>query len=150
MTTTTQDKLDKWDIRPMARLSIGFDEIFNEILRSANAQPEVGYPPYNIIKYSDDKYAIELAIAGFTQDEIVLSTENNRLIVSGERKAIESVEATYVHRGISSRSFIRTFTLGSHIVIDGATTKNGMLTVSLSRVLPDYLKPRRIDITDSN
>jgi molecular chaperone IbpA len=145
MTTT-----EKWDIRPMSRLSVGFDEVFNELLRMSNTQPDVGYPPYNIIKYSDDKYAIELAIAGFAHDEIEISTENNRLIISGVQKSISdnlSVDITYVYRGISARSFLRTFTLGSHIVIDGAATKNGMLTISLTRILPDNLKPRKIAIT---
>lgn len=141
-----------WDIRPMTKLSIGFDEIFNEILKTANSQQDVGYPPYNIVKFSDDNYAIELAIAGFEIHEIDVNTENNRLIVSGEKDTPDDqtvIQSTYIHKGISGRNFVRTFTLGGHIVVNGATIKNGMLTVGLTRILPDNLKPRKISITPS-
>jgi molecular chaperone IbpA len=139
-----------WDIRPYTKLSVGLDEFFDELARmSAVSQPDSNYPPYNIIKYNDDTYAIELAVAGFDLDDIDIDLENNHLIVSGTHKVRDTLETTYIHRGISSRNFEKTITLGNHIQVNGATMKNGMLTISLVRIVPDELKRRKISITTS-
>jgi molecular chaperone IbpA len=137
-----------WDIRPYTKLSVGLDEFFDELARmSAVSQPDSNYPPYNIIKYNDDTYAIELAVAGFDLDDIDINLENNHLIVSGTHKVRDTLETTYIHRGISSRNFEKTITLGNHIQVNGATMKNGMLIISLVRIVPDELKRRKISIT---
>jgi len=137
-----------WDIRPYTKLSVGLDEFFDELARmSAVSQPDSNYPPYNIIKYNDDTFAIELAVAGFDLDDIDIDLEGNHLIVSGTHKVRDSLETTYIHRGISARNFEKTITLGNHIQVNGATMKNGMLTISLVRIVPDELKRRKISIT---
>jgi len=139
-----------WDLRPYTKLSVGLDEFFDELARmSAVSQPDSNYPPYNIIKYNDDTFAIELAVAGFDLDDIDIDLEGNHLIVSGTHKVRDTLETTYIHRGISSRNFEKTITLGNHIQVNGATMKNGMLTISLVRIVPDELKRRKISITTS-
>jgi molecular chaperone IbpA len=139
-----------WDLRPYTKLSVGLDEFFDELARmSAVSQPDSNYPPYNIIKYNDDTFAIELAVAGFDLDDIDIDLEGNHLIVSGTHKVRDTLEINYIHRGISSRNFEKTITLGNHIQVNGATMKNGMLTISLVRIVPDELKRRKISITTS-
>jgi molecular chaperone IbpA len=139
-----------WDLRPYTKLSVGLDEFFDELARmSAVSQPDSNYPPYNIIKYNDDTFAIELAVAGFDLDDIDIDLEGNHLIVSGTHKVRDTLEINYIHRGISSRNFEKTITLGNYIQVNGATMKNGMLTISLVRIVPDELKRRKISITTS-
>jgi molecular chaperone IbpA len=137
-----------WDLRPYTKLSVGLDEFFDELARmSAVSQPDSNYPPYNIIKYNDDTFAIELAVAGFDLDDIDIDLEGNHLIVSGTHTVRDTLEINYIHRGISSRNFEKTITLGNYIQVNGATMKNGMLTISLVRIVPDELKRRKISIT---
>lgn len=138
------------DFGPLTRFTIGLDDMFHDLARlTNNSSHEPNYPPYNIIKFNDDSYAIELAVAGFDQREIDIEVEHNHLIITGNRSEKSFVDSEYVHRGISSRNFTKTFTLGNYIEISGATIKNGMLTVSLTRVMPESLKPRKISITNT-
>jgi molecular chaperone IbpA len=146
----TAERLTNWDLRPYTKLSVGLDEFFDELARmSAVSQPDSNYPPYNIVKYNDDTFAIELAVAGFDLDDIDIDLEGNHLIVAGTHKVRDTLEIDYIHRGISSRNFEKTITLGNHIQVNGATMKNGMLTISLIRIVPDELKRRKISITAS-
>lgn len=141
--------LGRIDFGPLNRFTVGLDDMFDDLAKlTSYSHSESNYPPYNIIKYSDDSYAIEVAVAGFDQSEIDISVENNHLIISGNRSEKSHMETTYVHRGISARNFSKTFTLGNYIEINGATIKNGMLTISLVRVMPEALKPRKIAITN--
>jgi len=139
--------VQRWDMRPYVKLSVGLEELFDELTRMTSTAPETNYPPYNIVKYNDDTYSIELAVAGFEMSEIDINLENNHLVVQGIHAEKPALELTYIHRGISSRNFTKTITLGNHIVVNGASLKNGMLTISLVRVLPENLKPRKILIT---
>jgi len=134
------------DFGPFNRFTIGLDEMFDDLAKM-HGYNDSNYPPYNIIKYSDDSYAIEVAVAGFDQSEIDINVENNHLVISGTRSDRLTTGPTYLHRGISARDFVKTFTLGNYIEVNGATIKNGMLTVSLSRIVPEALKPRKIAIT---
>lgn len=142
------------DFGPINRFSVGFDELLNDLAKmgaAANHQ-DLGYPPYNIIRKSDDHYSIEVAVAGFDSSEIDVRVENNLLTITGSRaeKADTATEATYVHRGISRRNFNRVFTLGNYIEVRDAVIENGMLVVHLERVVPEPLKPRKIAITNAN
>ena len=142
--------LGRIDFGPLTRFTVGLDEMFNDLQRiNTGNQGEPNYPPYNIIKYNDDSYAIELAVAGFDLSEIDINVENNHLIITGDRIAKPSIESNYVHRGISSRNFTKTFTLGNYLEVNGATLKNGMLTISLIRIVPDNLKAKKISITST-
>jgi molecular chaperone IbpA len=142
--------LGRIDFGPLHRFTVGFDEVLNELNRlGSHGNQDSSYPPYNIIKHDDDNFTIELAVAGFDQSEIDISVENNQLKISGtqSKRDAEAKTSEFLHRGISGRDFNKTFTLGSYIKVNGADLKNGVLTVTLERVVPEALKPRKIAIT---
>lgn len=139
--------LGRIDFGPLTRFTVGLDDMFDELNRTT--QQESNYPPYNILKYSEDSWAIELAVAGFELSDIDISVENNHLTVSGNKQQKDSVKCDYIHRGVSARNFTKSFTLGNYLEVNGASLKNGMLTISLARVLPDNLKARKIAINSN-
>lgn len=121
---------------------VGFDWLFTHQLQSAQRS---NYPPHNSIKYDDNTYGIEIAVAGFEQDELSVQINQNILTVVGAK--IDSEEpGIYLHRGLATRDFTQKFTLAEHMVVNGATCKNGVLHIDIRRVLPDALKPREIQI----
>jgi molecular chaperone IbpA len=140
------------DFSPFTRLTVGFDEIFDQLARSHEqlTNNNVNYPPYNIVKYDTNQYGLEIAVAGFEIEEIDIGVEGNNLTISGEKSHKEDDVTTYIYKGISTRSFKRTIPLGEHIVVKDALIKNGMLTIKLERELPESLKPRKIAITSLN
>jgi molecular chaperone IbpA len=103
------------------------------------------YPPYNVVKHGTDKFTVELAVAGFKDDEIVVTVENGHLIAKGEKSS--DVEVEYLHRGISSRSFLRSWALADHVEVTSAVLADGILAISLERIVPEEQKPKRIQIT---
>ena len=131
------------DFTPLFRSSIGFDRIPG-LLSHALERPEAGYPPYNIEKVGEDQYRIVLALAGFTNEDVELIQEQNRLTVRGKLKEAEG--RTYLHRGIPSRAFERVIDLADFIEVTDATMGEGLLVISLKRELPEALKPRSIPI----
>jgi molecular chaperone IbpA len=134
------------DLTPLYRNSIGFDRmasLLDNALRSQKAG--VGFPPYDIESTGDDRYAITLAVAGFEESELDIEVENGVLRVSG-KKADESEEKSYLYRGIANRNFERKFNLADHIEVQGAVLKNGLLTISLVKEIPEAMKPRSIEI----
>ena len=134
------------DIPSIHKFGIGFDNIFDDLL-NRTAQGQTNYPPYNIVKQSDDSFAIELAVAGFKDGEISITTERNQLTVKGEQAVDLDTQVEYLHRGISARSFSRTWTLADHVEVAGAKSENGILTISLERKVPEEQKPKSIAIT---
>ena len=132
------------------RHSIGFDQLFEQLNRTfANSKQDGNYPPHNVIKIDETQYAIELAVAGFYENEIDVELKENVLTVKGERKR-EAPDATeYLHKGISNRDFTRTFPLAEHIEVRGASVKNGILTIYLEQLVPEENKPKKIQITFS-
>ena len=132
------------DIPSIHKFAVGFDSMFDELLRTT-AQT-TNYPPYNIVKYSEDKFAIELAVAGFKDGEIDVQVERNQLTVTGEQSVNLDQPVEYLHRGISARSFSRSWTLADHVEIKGAEVANGILTINLERVIPEEQKPKKIAI----
>ena len=104
--------------------------------------------PYNIERTGEDRFQISVALAGFTPDEVALTAEQNVLTLEG-RKAAETNERQFLHRGISARSFKRQFTLADHVEIKGARFENGLLIIDLMREIPEAMKPRRIAITEA-
>jgi len=138
------------DLDRFMGLSIGFDSMFNRLANFPH-QPEGGaYPPYNIRKEDDYKFVIEIALAGFSEKDVEVElTENILSIRSIDEKGKENLDTPdYVHRGIANRSFSRKFTLADDIVVRGAEFQNGLLNISLERVIPDEKKPRIIPITN--
>ena len=108
-----------------------------------------GYPPFNIEQVGEDQFRIELAVAGFSQDDLTIEFKQNSLVVTGLRKQPES-QRNFLHRGIAERSFERRFGLADHVRVAGAKLENGLLTVELVRELPEILKPRKIEISAAN
>lgn len=135
------------DIPSIHKFTVGFDQMFDELLRHSSNQSQTNYPPYNLIKFSDDKYAIELAVAGFKEGDIEVTLEKNQLTVKGEKAIDLSENAEYVHRGISGRTFQRVWTLADHVEVANAVVKDGILTISLERIIPEEQKPKKIAIT---
>jgi molecular chaperone IbpA len=131
------------------RHSVGFDR-FNDLFETMVKTTEDrfdSYPPYNIEKLGDDRYRIVMAVAGFGMDDLTITAEGDKLTVAGkieEKSAEDSV--TYLHRGIATRAFQRTFRLADHIRVDGASLDNGLLTVNLLHEVPEAQKPRMIPI----
>jgi len=137
-----------FDFSPLFRSTVGFDRM-TQLMDTAMTRPEQtdGYPPYNIEKQSDNKYRITLAVAGFGPDDIDITVKENSLIVSAKAEAADK-ERTFLHRGIAGRAFERSFQLADHLVVAGAEMENGLLHVDLERIVPEELKPRRIEISN--
>lgn len=133
-----------FDLPNITRFSVGMDQLFQELTRTMETNNSNGYPPYNIVAVNENEYVIELAVAGFRQENLDITVDRNQLIVEGNIEDKE--QRNYMHRGISARRFVRTFTLADHVQVRDARVDNGLLIVSLERVVPEELKPRRIPI----
>jgi molecular chaperone IbpA len=129
-------------LQNLHRAGIGFDSIFNDLARQVEQQ--TNYPPHNIVKISDDEFFIEIAIAGFNEDEIGVHLDNRTLSISGKKLTSEDHE--YLYRGLSSRDFEKQFTLAEYVEVTSADVKNGILRLNLQRQIPDDKKPRIIKL----
>lgn len=134
------------ELNPLYRTLVGFDRIASLMDQAARHDAAPGYPPFNIEQVGDDQFRIELAVAGFSQDDLTIEFKQNSLVVSGQRKQAEA-QRNYLHRGIAERSFERRFGLTDHVRVSGAKLEHGMLSVELVRELPEILKPRKIEIS---
>ena len=130
------------DLAQISRALVGFDTIFNQRLQQVNGN----YPPHNIVKYSDTQYAIEVAVAGFKKEEITVEVDQDQLIVKGIQAVSETSTKEYLHRGLASRDFEQTWTLAEYMEVKDAEVKDGMLIVSIERIVPEALQPRQIVI----
>ena len=144
---TRELSLRALDIPTIHKFGIGFDNIFDELMRVNQQQTSTNYPPYNIVKHSEDSFVIELAVAGFSEGDINITVEKNILTVTGEQTIVHDTEFEYLHRGISARNFVRTFTLAEHVEVLGAKAENGILKIELERQVPEEQKPKTIAIT---
>jgi molecular chaperone IbpA len=133
------------DMSPLFRTAIGFDRLARLLDTARGAANEGGYPPYNIEKSSEDSYVLTMAVAGFGPGDLDLTVQDNVLTVTGRAPAA-SGEQRFLHRGIAGRAFERRFVLADHIEVTGADLQHGLLHVTLTRVVPEALKPRRIAI----
>ncbi|WP_431284018.1 Hsp20 family protein [Humitalea sp. 24SJ18S-53] len=133
------------DFQPLFRSAIGFDRLAR-LLDTARAAPEQSaYPPYNIEKTGDDTYVLTMAVAGFSADDLEITAQDNTLLISGHGPQ-DNGERRYLYRGIAGRAFERRFVLADHMQVAGADLVNGLLHVTLRRLVPEALKPRRIEI----
>jgi len=130
------------DFANLSRALIGFDQIFNQRLQQANSN----YPPHNIVKYSDSQYAIEIAVAGFSKEEITVEVDQDQLVVRGVQGEVVNESKEYLHRGLASRNFEQTWTLAEYMEVKDAEVKDGMLVIQIDRIMPEALKPRQIVI----
>lgn len=141
------NQLTRFDTAALNRALIGFDTLFDAFEKKFASQNQSNYPPYNVVKFSENDYAIEIAVAGFRKDDISIELANEQLTISGTRNR-EDEEVTYLHRGLGGRDFVRIFPLAEHIIVKGAVIENGILRIDLERIVPEALKPRMIDITE--
>jgi len=141
--------LSVWNsLRPF---SVGFDSIFDEFDRMLESSERYSsnYPPYNINKLNDNDYKIEVALAGYSKDDIELELKENNLTVrnKSKEKVINGENNGMIHKGISTRQFERSFTLSEDIKVKSAELNNGLLNVSLERIIPEEKKSRLIEIS---
>lgn len=134
------------DIPSIHKFGIGFGDVLDELMRMNEFQGNTNYPPYNVVKVSDNEFYVEVAVAGFGEGDVKIEVTDRTLTISGSKLAIDS-PIEYLYKGISDRSFAREFTLAEHVEVDGASMKNGILTVYLKRNLPEKSAPKTIDIT---
>ena len=135
-----------FDFSPLYRTSVGFDRLAS-LMSSATRQDQGNsYPPYNIRITSEDHYRITMAVAGFSEDEIAITSEQNRLLITGNHADETDEQGEYLHRGIATRTFERRFNLADHVRVIGANLENGLLHIDLEREIPEAMKPRTIKI----
>ena len=146
--------LRSFDIPSIHKFGIGFDNMFDELMRVSAQQSTSNYPPYDIVQINEDEYMISMAVAGFGHDNLSVTKDKKFLIVEGKhsRETVENEDATtkYLHKGISERSFRREFQLADHVEISNAHLELGILSVHLKREVPEDAKPKTIAITYTN
>ena len=131
-----------FDFGNFRRSSVGFDRLF-DMLENSNIGGE-NYPPFDLIKVDENRFRIEVAVAGFGKDDIEITSQENQLLIRGQKS--DENGSNYVHRGIANRSFERRFALADHIQVRGADLRDGMLAIELEREIPEAMKPRKIEI----
>ena len=136
------------DLQKMMGFSVGFDSIFDRFF-DMDLTRDSGYPPYNIRKINEAQYVIEIALAGFSKDDIEVEVTEGSLTIRSKKldeKEEDTSEDSYVHKGIAKRTFLRCWTLSDDIFVKGADLKDGMLVINHEKVIPEEKKPRLITI----
>jgi molecular chaperone IbpA len=141
--------LRSFDIPAIHKFGIGFDNMFDDLMRVTAQQSSTNYPPYNIVQINEDEYMISLAVAGFGLDNLSVTKDKNFLVIEGKeyQSDSEKIVPNYLHKGISNRDFRREFQLADHVEISNASLELGILNVFLKRVVPESAKPKTIAIT---
>jgi len=133
--------IDAAALAHLSRALIGFDRIWSD---AENRTQTNNYPPFNLVKHSDSNFEIELAVAGFSKQEITVEIDQDQLIIRGQKVTDDSKE--YLHRGLAARDFEKSWTLADHMEVDEVELTNGILSVKITRMIPEALKPRLIAI----
>jgi len=141
-------RFDTNTLNTLNRALIGFDDVFSNFERRFANQVTNNYPPYNLVKISDNLYQIDIAVTGFRKEEVAVTVESNELTIRGERNRDDDAAVEYLHRGLALRDFERTFTLAEHMKVRSASISNGILHIELEREIPEELKPRVIDVVE--
>ena len=144
MTTSTLSLFNK--LRPV---SVGFDSVFDHFESMFNESPSLhtNYPPYDILKTDEHSYVIELAVAGFSKKDIEVTVENGVLTVESDREDnAESSGQEIIHRGISKRYFKKSFSISDDVEIRGAELEDGLLRISMEKIIPESRKRKEISI----
>ncbi len=137
-----------FDFTPLFRTSVGFDRLASMLNSAHRPEQTGGYPPYNIVSRGENSYQITMAVAGFAENELKITSEMNQLTVIGEKAEEDESEGNnFLYRGIATRSFERRFNLADHVRVTGARLDNGLLHIDLERELPEVMKPRTIEIS---
>lgn len=136
--------IDAQALAHINRALVGFDRVFND--RFFNGNQNGNYPPHNIVKYSENEYGIEIAVAGFAKEDITVEVDQDQLTVTGTKSIDINDTKEYLHRGLAARDFQQTYTLAEYMEVKDAEVKDGMLKISIERIVPEALKPRQIEI----
>ena len=136
------------DLSKLDMFTVGFGDMQKRLLEATEnlAKSVPGWPPYNIAKVDENKYVIEVAVAGFARSDLEIELQDNKLLIRGATKPDE--KAAYLHKGIADRAFKREFHLADTVEVQNAEIINGLLKVWLENVIPDSKKPRKVDIAD--
>jgi|SRR6056300_2012771 molecular chaperone IbpA len=124
---------------------IGFDHVWSEIERLSDMADNKLYPPHNVVKHTETQFSVELALAGYREENLTVEVKEGILVVTGDKPA-EEEQQEYLHRGISAKKFTRTFRLSEHVVVEGADFIDGLLVIDLKVVIPEEKRPRTIPI----
>lgn len=130
--------------------SIGFDDVFDHFESMVDSNMRVvsqtNYPPYNIVKIEKNKYDVEVALAGFSKEDVKVEVEDGKLIIESVKSDKEEDKDGVIHKGISKRQFKKVWTLADDVEVNGAELKDGMLKVSMEKIIPEHKKPKSIEI----
>ncbi|MBE1529602.1 molecular chaperone IbpA [Sphingopyxis sp. OAS728] len=138
-----------FDFAPYRRSTVGFDRLFDLLETDLRGDAGESYPPFDLSRQGEDSYRITLAVAGFRPGDIEVVAQQNQLIISGKRGE-DNDEGQYLHRGIAARAFERRFQLADYVEVASADFDNGLLKIDLRRVVPEAMKPRKIEIGGSS
>ena len=137
--------MNRIDLTPYRRSTVGFDRVFDLLESQARGNAGDNYPPFNIERRDEDRYRITLAVAGFGQNDLDITAQQNLLTVQGKKRA-EEIEGDMLHVGIANRGFERRFELADYVRVEAADLADGLLIVDLVREVPDAMKPKKIAI----
>lgn len=138
--------MTNFDFSPLYRSSVGFDRLFNRLDAMTRASNNAGgYPPYNIEVVEEDQYRITMAVAGFSRNDLTITSEPNNLVIKGAQSD-DDKDRRFLHRGIAQRPFEHRFQLADHVRVVKADLEDGLLHISLEREIPEAMKPQTISI----
>ena len=131
--------------------TVGYDDLFSHFDEMTTHLPHLtanNFPPYNIVKHDSNKYDVEMALAGYSKDDVIVEYENNQLTIKSKPypKDEEKEDTDVIHKGIAKRYFSKVFTIADDVEVKGAELKDGLLKVGLERIVPDHKKARTINI----
>jgi len=133
---------------PLHHTTLGFERIFHDMEKMLDnniSKAVSNFPPHNILKLDNNRYIVELAIAGFSKNEIDITVEDGNLIIKGT-KADKEEETEYLYKGIGTRSFTKTLRIADTVEVKGAEFADGILKIGLENIIPDHKKPRKVEI----
>lgn len=136
------NQLMRFDTNALNRALVGFDRMFEDFESRFANQINQSYPPYNVVKFDDNTYEIQIAVSGFDKDEVTVEIDQNQLVIKGKHRSVDDDNVQYLHRGLAARDFVRMFTLAEHMEVGEGCIKNGVLKIEIKRVIPEALKPR--------
>lgn len=139
-------QLARFDTAALNRALVGFDRLFDDFEARFANQISNNYPPYNVVRTGENSYEVQVAVSGFTKEEVSVEVDQDQLIVRGKKTREDDSSHEYLHRGLAARDFTRSWTLADHMIVENGSIKNGILTVYLKRIIPETLKPRQVKI----
>ena len=141
-------RLDTNALQQLNRALIGFDRMFDDFENRWANSVQTNYPPHNVLKTGEQTYELQLAVTGFSKNEIAVEVNQDHLVIRGERLSVEDDQTVYLYRGLATRDFQKIFPLADHVEVKSSAIKNGILTIYLERTVPESLKPRSIPINE--